>query len=238
MNSNTSDSNHEHVRVLLFDIDGTLIDSGGAGKLAMETALAQEFGITAPTHGVPYAGRTDGAIMRDLLAHHGVSGNETDYQRLRNTYLGLLHETLPRKNGWVLAGVRELLNALRGKPDIVLALLTGNIKEGAHRKLRFFDLDHYFVCGGFADGHVERDDVARHAVCQVEAHLGQAITPDNFWVIGDTPHDVRCARVIGGKALAVATGQHTLAELQPSIIAGDHLAADLTDTARLLALWS
>lgn len=226
------------MHVLLFDIDGTLIDSGGAGKLAMETALAREFGITAPTQGVPYAGRTDGAIIRDLLAYNGVPGHEADYQRLRNTYLDLLHETLPQKKGWVLSGVRELLNALRGKSEIVLALLTGNIEEGARRKLRFFELDHYFVCGGFADGHVERDDVARHAVRQVEAHLGQAIPAENFWVIGDTPHDVRCARVIGGKALAVATGQHTLADLQPSILAGDHLAADLTDTAQLLALWS
>jgi phosphoglycolate phosphatase len=217
------------MKILLFDIDGTLIDSGGAGKLAMETA-AIEFGIAQVTAVVPYAGRTDMAIISDLLRFHGADASVDEIQRFLKTYLSHLPQSLTQRSGRILPGVRKLLEALVVRQDVLLGLLTGNVAEGAQRKLRFFQLDHFFRCGGFADGLVDRNDVARFAHSQASQHLGETLGTDP-----DANHDVTCGRHIGAKVLAVATGSHSVEQLQAA--KPDHVVADLADLTQILSLW-
>ena len=225
------------MKILLFDIDGTLIDSGGAGKLAMESALLAEFGVTVGDRPIPYAGRTDAAIISDLLQAHELEVTPKNIQRFLVAYLEHLPVCLTQRQGQALPGVRPLLEALQGRSDVLLALLTGNVEAGATNKLRHFDLQHYFECGGFADNLVERNDVARAARKRAEQHLGREIDETvTLWVIGDTPHDVTCGRSIGARVLAVATGSHSVAQLQSA--EPDHVVSDLTDTEQLLALWA
>jgi phosphoglycolate phosphatase-like HAD superfamily hydrolase len=216
----------------LFDIDGTLLSSGGAGKAAMEAALATEFGVAAGTDGVPFTGRTDRAIVRDLFSRHGIDHSEGNRQRFLQAYLDHLPICLAGHAGQVLPGVAALLERLHGRATVRVGLLTGNIREGANRKLGHFRLLHYFAFGGFGDEHFDRDDVARAALRALHEHLQAEPDPARIWVIGDTPLDVQCARAIGARAVAVATGRHTLAELAPS--QPDLLLADLSDPMPLL----
>ena len=221
--------------ILLFDIDGTLVRTGGAGKAAMEAGLRETFGVAEVRDVVAYSGRTDRAIARDLLAAHGIDPTPANQDRLRDAYLARLPESLHTFGGKVCPGVAELLGHLRPRPGVVLGLLTGNIRTGARHKLAHFGLWDYFACGGFGDEHYERDDVARLAMAEVRAHLGRDFDARDVWVIGDTPLDVRCARAVGARAVAVATGWHAAEEL-----AGhdpDFLLADLSDHAELLRAW-
>ncbi|MFM8273134.1 MAG: HAD family hydrolase [Gemmata sp.] len=221
--------------IILFDIDGTLVRTGGAGKFAMEAALTSAFGVTELRDVVKYSGRTDAAIGRDLLEVHGISPTDANQQTLRDTYLANLPGSLKERGGEVCPGVPALLAAVHGRPGFVLGLLTGNVRQGAMHKLGHFRLWDFFVCGGFGDGHHDRDDVARAALGSVRVHLGRDVRPGDVWVIGDTPLDVSCARAIGANAVAVATGWHPVEELAGC--APDLVFNDLSDHTRLLAAW-
>lgn len=221
--------------IILFDIDGTLVRTGGAGKFAMEAALVSAFGVAELRDAVTYSGRTDTAITRDLLRVHGIDPTTENQRKLRDEYLSHLPNSLKTKGGSVCPGVPELLAAIRGKPGVVLGLLTGNVRAGAMHKLDYFQLWDFFVCGGFGDDHHDRDDVARSALAGAVAHVGRDVDPSDVWVIGDTPLDVSCARAIGANAVAVATGWHPVEELAGC--APDLLFADLSDHSKLLAAW-
>jgi len=223
------------MRVLLFDIDGTLIRSGGAGKLAMESALELAFGLTEFRDEVSYAGRTDRAIGHDLLTIHGIEASDDHRTRLHDAYLQVLPDALAQRPGCILPGVEALLQPLHSSEDVVIGLLTGNLRAGAEVKLRHFGLWNYFTFGGFGDAHHDRDDVAREAMRAAEVHLQRRIIPEDVWIIGDTPLDISCARAVGAKALAVATGWNTLDEL--AACRPDWLLPDLSSTASLLAAW-
>ncbi len=220
--------------VCLFDIDGTLLASGGAGKAALETALAEDFGI-ALRSSIPYAGRTDRAIIRDLFKAHEIDHSQDNLDKIFAGYLRRLPHTLTHNQGRVLPGVVELLDRLRLHDQVKIGLLTGNVRSGAQVKLGHFKLFDYFAFGGFGDLHFERDDVAREALGQIHHHVGRHVQPEQIWVIGDTPLDVQCARAIGAKVVAVATGQHSTDELAPH--RPDVLLADLTDARPLLQRW-
>ena len=221
--------------IVLFDIDGTLVRTGGAGKLAMESALVAAFGVTRLRDEVPYSGRTDVAIAFDLLRVHGIDPTPANQQTLRDTYLANLPRSLQTKGGTVCPGIPELLAALAGRPGVLLGLLTGNVRAGARTKLGHFGLWDYFVCGGFGDEHTDRDDVARSAMIAVREHTGRSVDPSDVWVIGDTPLDVKCARAIGANAVTVATGWHPHDEL--CACGPDVALADLSDPAELLRRW-
>jgi phosphoglycolate phosphatase-like HAD superfamily hydrolase len=221
--------------ILLFDIDGTLVRTGGAGKHAMESALKAAFGVREIRDTVSYAGRTDRAIARDLLTAHGIDPTPANQDRLRDTYLAHLPASLQTHGGVVCPGVNELLAELRPRAGVVLGLLTGNIRRGASHKLGHFGLWDFFACGGFGDEHYDRDDVARTAVAEVRAHLGREFAAEDVWVIGDTPLDVQCARAVGAKAVAVATGWHPIEELASH--AADFTLADLSNPEELLRVW-
>ena len=221
--------------VILWDIDGTLIRSGGAGKDAMEGALRDAFGLVDIKDEVPYSGRTDCAISADLLCVHGIDPSAENQRKLQDAYLARLPLSLKSRPGHVLPGVTEVLNILKPRGDVLLGLLTGNIRTGARTKLGHFGLWDFFTLGGFGDDLHDRDDVARRAHREVCTHRGGEVDPNEIWVIGDTPHDVKCARAIGAKAVAVATGWHPVDEL--TACKPDHCFADLSDHRSVLGIW-
>lgn len=217
------------MRVYLFDIDGTLISSGGAGKAALEAALAAEFGRPPDLGGVTLGGRTDRGIARDVLEHHGLDASPAGIDRYLAAYLAHLPRTLRERPGRVLPGIEPLLAELLAWSEAAVGLLTGNVVAGAETKLAHYGLWGRFAFGGFGDRHHDRNDVARDALASAETFLGRAIDREQVWVIGDTPHDVTCARAIGARALAVATGSARRAELAET--GADLVVDDLSDPA-------
>jgi phosphoglycolate phosphatase len=220
---------------VLFDIDGTLLLTGGAGQRAMERALGSVFGVTRPTEDIPAAGRTDHAITTDLFAYHGIEDHPANRRAFQRQYVEHLAEALPRLTGRILPGVRELLDVLSGRNDVLVGLLTGNFEEGAWLKLRHYDLDRHFCCGGFGDTHAHRDDVARAALAAANRYRQADVPAGSVWVVGDTPSDIACARAIGARVLAVSTGMYPGEHLWPH--APDVLFPDLSDTSAVLSLW-
>jgi phosphoglycolate phosphatase-like HAD superfamily hydrolase len=212
------------MHICLFDIDGTLLSSGGAGKAAMETALLSEFGLGGLRAQVPYSGRTDRAIGRDLFRLHDIEETPQNWQRFLAHYLRLLPECLTKHRGKVLPGIAALLDHLLQRGDVALGLLTGNVRDGARLKLGHYQLFHYFAFGGFGDQHLDRDHVAGDAWTAARLHLEDSADPRRTWVIGDTPLDVKCARSIGARVAAVATGLHATHELaatEPDLLLED-----------------
>jgi phosphoglycolate phosphatase-like HAD superfamily hydrolase len=220
------------MHVCLFDIDGTLISSGGAGRAALEVALAAEFGGGPLLDRLSLSGRTDRAILLDLLELHLIPDTPENRQRMLEAYLRHLPDCLARSTGRVLPGIAVLLELLQQREDVALGLLTGNVRAGARLKLGHYGLYDYFAFGGFGDDHLDRDDVAREALAAIEERWPGAVRPEQIWVIGDTPLDVRCARAIGARAVAVATGWHGRAELAAHV--PDLLFDDLWDPGPLL----
>ena len=210
--------------VVLFDIDGTLISSGGAGGAALMGSFRDTFAIRDPRP-VKFSGRTDRAIAGDLFQLHGLENNAENWGRLRDGYLDRLPNELGQRSGTVLPGIEVLLETLDARADIVMGLLTGNLPDGARLKLEHFGIYQYFPFGAFGELHENRDDVARDALQLVQQRLAdQTPEQDRIWVIGDTPFDVQCARAIGCQALAVATGVHDRDELalsEPDLLLDD-----------------
>lgn len=216
------------MNVLLFDIDGTLVNTGGAGGDAIFDALREDFAPASNVEGVSFAGRTDRAICRDLLRLNGLEVNETNWIRMRDGYLRRLGTYLGQREGRVLPGIVETIARLKRREDVALGLLTGNTREGARLKLGHYGLHHHFAFGGFGDHHDDRNHVAAEALAAARGHLpSHDLSLDRVYVIGDTPLDISCARAIGARAIAVATGTHTRAELAEA--KPDHLYDDLTD---------
>jgi len=199
--------------VILFDIDGTLLSTGGAGQRAMERALHAAFGLEDRAYEVPAAGRTDRAITYDLFQFHGIADEPDNRATFWHAYLQQLPGTLAELNGRVLPGIVDVLDVLARRTDTALGLLTGNLRDGAALKLRHYGLDHHFQFGGYGDQHFDRDDVARLALAEACRHLDRTVSPDSISVVGDTPSDIRCARAIGARAVAVATGIFSREEL-------------------------
>lgn len=202
------------MHICLFDIDGTLLNTGGAGQAAMEDAFGLEFGTNRAVEGLVTAGRTDRAIAIDLFKFHGFEFDDASSDRFYQAYLRRLPTHLAERAGLVLPGVESLLETLSQREDVVLGLLTGNFREGAKLKLGHFNLHHHFDFGGFGDRHLDRDDVAREALDAVRERFNGSFDAAKLWVIGDTPADVRCGRAIGAKVLAVATGQFSADHLR------------------------
>ena len=201
----------------------------------MENGLRAVFGIAEINDVVPYSGRTDRAIGRDVLTVHGIEPTLANQLRLQEAYLSHLPDSLVKHGGIVCPGILQLLQALHPNDEVVLGLLTGNVRSGARKKLGHFGLWDFFVCGGFGDDHYERDDVARMAIAEMKAHLGRSVDVNDVWVIGDTPLDVQCARAIGAKVVAVATGWHPIEELERH--KPDFLFADLSSPDELMRHW-
>jgi phosphoglycolate phosphatase-like HAD superfamily hydrolase len=222
------------MKVCLFDIDGTLIRTGGAGKQAFEAALNEEFGIHSSNGDVAFSGRTDRAIVRDLFTLHKINDSPESWQRFRASYLRLLPERLASNNGEVLPGIESILQDLVQRSDVAVGLLTGNIAAGAELKLAHFGLYGHFQFGGFGDEHTDRDSVAEEALAAARRSVDERLDARDVFVIGDTPLDVRCARAIGANAVAVCTGFCTKQDLIAA--RPDLLIDDLRTSSPLLDL--
>lgn len=212
---------------VLFDIDGTLVSTGGAGRRALEVALAQAFDQPGGCDGITLNGRTDRSIVADLFRRWQIADTAAHWERFRAAYLSVLPGCLAHCAGRVLPGIQEALAHLGPRDEIAIGLLTGNIAAGAKLKLSHYGLWEAFSFGGFGDFHHERDSVAREALEACEQHAGERVDPRRVWVIGDTPLDVRCARAIGARAIAVATGgvsRETLAASEPDLLLDDFSA--------------
>lgn len=229
------------VHLLLFDIDGTLVLTGGAGGRAMTRAFEDLFQVADAFNGIPMPGRTDLMILTDAAARAGIALDPPRLTDFRERYCTLLLEEIlvggPRKG--VMPGVRPLLEALDGRDDVVLALLTGNYETAARIKLQHFDLWRYFTCGAYGDEGPHRNALVPLALERIAALRTPPDAALNVVIIGDTPLDVACARSAGARAIAVATGSHSLAEL--AACEPDAVLPDLQDTAAFLDLldeWS
>jgi phosphoglycolate phosphatase-like HAD superfamily hydrolase len=221
------------MHVFLFDIDGTLIHSGGAGQAALHAAIAEEFAIDQPAQ-VPLHGLTDRSIASRLFERHGIEDSEKNWQRLRDAYLRSLPDWLARRQGVVLPGVVALLEQLAARHNVALGLLTGNVPTGARVKLEFYGLYHYFRFGGYGERHQRREGAACDALAAARQHLNGHVALERTYVVGDTPHDIRCARHIGSRVVAVCTGAFTADQLARE--SPDLLLDDLSQPAALLAL--
>lgn len=211
------------MRTLLFDIDGTLLDSAGGGKRALRRALSDEFGLSNPKTDISFAGRTDKGLLSELLRHNQLPDDLANCGRLRRRYTAVLPGELSRGKGCVLPGVMELISRLAADRRVQLAVMTGNFPESATRKLEHFGLMHLFgwLIGGDLD--VERVDLARRASSLIRSRYGGDAATDVV-IIGDTPDDIRCAHAIGAQAIAVCTGSYDrsrLADAQPAAILED-----------------
>ncbi len=224
------------MQILFWDIDGTLIRSGGSGKASMEYALSTEFGVPFMHDTVPYAGRTDYIISHDLLQVHGIEPSLENILRLNRAYLARLPEELKVRGGEVLPGVVGTIEQAKKSQRVTNALLTGNVQQGAKIKLTFFELWDHFAFGGFADGFTTRPDVARNALSVANLFFQKEIDPKSCWVIGDTPDDIACARAIGAHAVAVGTGWNSKEELLAAN--PDAYVSDFTQAGELLHRWN
>ena len=204
------------VRLVLFDIDGTLIRTGGAGVRAFAKTFAAEFNAADGFERLKFAGRTDTSLVREFFSFHQIAPSPGNFKRFFERYVFWLDHILRDSKTEVCPGVWELIRELQRLPQApLLGLLTGNIRLGAEIKLRHFDLWDVFQTGGFADDHEDRDQIAAVARQRGSRILGEDLRGDQVLVIGDTALDIRCARAIGAKALAVATGGAELEELKP-----------------------
>jgi phosphoglycolate phosphatase-like HAD superfamily hydrolase len=231
------------MHICFLDIDGTLVNTGGAGQAAFARTLAADFGIDPINQDVLFAGRSDRVIATDLFVHHGVDPTAENWARFQESYVEHLNETLPKYEGRVLPGVVALLEALAGRGDVALGLLTGNVREAAHRKLVFYGLWDWFPFGGFGDVQVDRNLIAADALTAAQRHLEAEPgdrgsngdpRPGKVLVIGDTLNDITCGRAIGARCVAVPTGHTTAETLRGGL--PDVLVDTLEDATPILAL--
>jgi len=203
------------VRLVLFDIDGTLVHTGGAGIKAFSKVFSTEFGAHDGVERIKFAGRTDVSLVREFFGFHGIPASSENFERFFDRYVYWLDYILTHSQSSECPGVRALITELQALPEPpLLGLLTGNIRLGAEIKLRHFNLWDAFETGGFADDHEDRDKIAGVAKLRGSRVLGRELRGEEIVVIGDTPLDIRCGRAIGAKVLAVATGGARFHELE------------------------
>jgi phosphoglycolate phosphatase-like HAD superfamily hydrolase len=200
-------------RLYLFDIDGTLITSGGAGETSFREAVEEICGGLAPLEGVNFAGNTDTGIAREVLVAAGMEPSEKNVMSMLDAYLSRLADRMHRHQGRLLPGITPLLERMRERPDCVLALLTGNLAAGAEVKLTHYGVWHYFDFGAYADDHHVRNELGPVAQARALELHGESFTPDRIYVIGDTPRDIECGKAFGAVTVAVATGHYSPEEL-------------------------
>jgi phosphoglycolate phosphatase len=235
-------------KLVLFDIDGTLVLTGGAGIRAMNRACEELVGHPHALEGIPVAGRTDRIILSDVVTRAGHSLHDGLLEQLRDRYIDNLRVEIEKPGGLqsfeslgarggvkaVMPGIRELLDILDRREDVFLGLLTGNFEAGAKIKLEHFDLWRYFPCGAFGDDAADRNELVPFALERAQRCVLPDIDAADVLVVGDTPHDVACARAAGAVPIAVATGSFTSDQLRAS--GADLVFEDLSDTAAFLRL--
>ena len=222
-------------RILLFDIDGTLLNPANEGSICLSRALEDVYGVTGPIEDYDMAGKTDWQIITDLMRMAGLD-DETIEGSLQDAFAAYARHvalSAPTFKMQVLPGVPDLIDRLAQHQGFVLGLVTGNVREAAPPKLRAVGLDPgMFTFGAFGSDHIDRNWLPALALYRLEQQLGRPVSPESALVIGDTPHDITCARHAGLSVLCVATGTYThqaLANHNP-----DYLLDNLVDTQAVM----
>ena len=223
-------------RVVLFDIDGTILWTDGAGRRAVHGALRDVFGVPA-RDGHEYDGKTDPQIVHELMLLAGIGAPEIQHRlpEALARYVELLGVELGDLDhrDKIFPGVVALLDALDARDDVLLGLLTGNVREGAVAKLTAVGLEpDRFRIGAFGSDHAERPELPAIARARAEALLGCEVSGGSVVVIGDTPADMACGRGIGARAIGVATGRYSTDDLRACDAAA--VFTDLSDTAAVM----
>lgn len=222
-------------QLILFDVDGTLILTGGAGSQAMSRAFATTCRVENGFEGIPFAGRTDTVILADALARCGLEADAALLGRFRSTYYRFLEEELRRRpeSAGLLPGVRELLDRLVCRSSLTIALLTGNYSTAARLKLTRFGIWPYFPFGAFSEDADDREGLVAVAVERARVRGVPPVAAGDVVVVGDTPLDVACGKANGARTVGVATGAATADRLTE---AGADLVLDnLADVEPFLA---
>lgn len=221
------------LKLLLFDIDGTLV-RGGPAKESFHLAMVETFGTAGPIEVHDFSGKTDPQIARELLSNAGLSDPEIDrgFPALWERYVSELEGRLVDKPMHTLPAVAELLSILGTLEDVALGLVTGNIARGARLKLGSAGLEGYFAVGGYGSDHEERNSLPGIAMQRARDAWGVDFSPADAVILGDTPRDVECGRAEGIRTVAVATGNFGVHDLEAA--GADHIFEDFTDTDRVL----
>ena len=220
------------MRFILFDIDGTLIDSGGAGVRALNLAFEEMFSVADAFGTISMAGKTDLQIVTEGLELHNLEISNGKVPDFLGRYLRHLRNTINAAKGHVKAGVRSALDRLSAQDDIVLGLLTGNIEPGAMIKLGAFGLEEYFDVGAFGDDDADRNRLLPIALEKLRKKRDVELDFRDCVVIGDTPRDIECSKPFGAYAIAVATGPYSFGILSDA--GADAVFHDLSDTNKFL----
>ena len=228
-------SGHGGSRLLLFDIDGTLLLSGGAGKRALNRAFSDFYGVGDAFADIPVAGRTDSVIFDHALEQAKIETDQEIKKQFFRRYFDYLEQEIvqPGPKKGLMPGVKDLLEELQFRSDLVIALLTGNFSHAAEIKLRHFSLWHYFLCGSYGDDAEGRDGLVPIAVDRARKLGVSVVFPRDVVVIGDTPLDVRCAQVVCASSIGVATGAFSEQALRDS--GAGAVLTDLSDCSRFLS---
>jgi phosphoglycolate phosphatase-like HAD superfamily hydrolase len=222
------------MKLFLFDIDGTLIDSGGAGTRALELAFKELFSIRHAFQGIAMAGKTDIEIIKEALNKYQIPANDGVIPAVTSSYLRHLSVEVHNDRKHLKPGVRDVLDRLSERPDCHLGLLTGNIEEGARIKLGAFDLNRYFSFGAFGSDNEDRRKLLPLAVKKFKNITGKTVNYSSCIVIGDTPRDVHCAKPYGALSVAVATGPYAVEHLRET--GADVVLRTLSDGGALFKL--
>lgn len=217
------------MRLILFDIDGTLLECGPQVRMIMSATIKEIFGTTGSIDWFDFAGRTDPGIVLDVLKDAGLEEQDivSRIPELKEKYAVRLEKELDRQRMRLLPGVADLMESLGRRKDIVLGLVTGNWEPGARTKLSRFDLNRYFDFGAFGCDAVDRSDLPPVALERAERVSGRRFRPEETLIVGDTIHDISCARAHGIPVVAVATGRTSAEILRER--GADRVVADLTE---------
>lgn len=215
-------------KLLLFDIDQTILHSGGAGEMALTLALRDRFGREETLKDIEIAGKTDVWIAHRIFEAHGIEPHPENVERFLNGYLEYLKTELGRNHGRLLPGFPEILHALALLPNVAVGLLTGNLRRGAELKLGHYGMLEHFTFGAFADDSHERNLLGPFARERAREAHGTDFQDRDIYIIGDTPHDIACAKAIHAHGVGVATGRYSRAALEAA--GADFVFDDLSDT--------
>jgi phosphoglycolate phosphatase-like HAD superfamily hydrolase len=214
-------------KLVLFDIDQTILHSGGAGEKALTLALRDRFGRDETLENIEIAGKTDVWIAHRIFEAHGIEPLAENIDRFLNGYLEHLKPELGRSQGRLLPGFPQILHVMADLPHVAIGLLTGNLRCGAELKLAHYGVLDHFSFGAFADDSHERNQLGPFARKRAGDAYGTEFRTEDIFIIGDTPHDIACANAIDARGVGVATGRYSRAQLEAA--GADFVFDDLSD---------
>jgi phosphoglycolate phosphatase-like HAD superfamily hydrolase len=222
------------ITLVFFDIDGTLLQTSGAGRIAFARALKEVFGWDDPIDYINFAGATDLLVLERIMREHGAEPRPGDADRFFHALPHHLEQSLQETTSALYPGVRALVERLAADDRYLLGLVTGNIQSCAIRKLQHFDLHGHFFLGAFGHEHADRLDIARLALQRARDHVPDPSHISSRHLIGDTPSDIAAAHAIDATSIAVATGSFSRAQLEAA--GARHVLDDLGDVEAVLRL--